>query len=240
MPTCQRSLRTKSLNPHRGLSESGPGNKHSKTSLTIDGITYVVDTDSQKMKSYDPRTGMQSLLVTPISKASATQRLGQAGRTGPGKCYHLYTAHTYHNELEENTQPEIQRTDLASVVLILKSMGIEDVRSFDFMDPPADEGLCQALELLFALNALNKKGELTKLGRRMAEFPLDPMLSKTIVASEKYRCTEEILSIAAMLSVGNSIFYLPKDKKTSRQALEEIKLKFIHLEFDHGGEVQIL
>ncbi|KAF9626254.1 hypothetical protein IFM89_031646 [Coptis chinensis] len=132
-----------------------------------------------------PKKGMRSLLVTPISKASKNAE----------------------------ALPEIQRTDLASVVLILKSMGIEDVRSFDFMDPPADEGLCQALELLFALNALNKKGELTKLGRRMAEFPLDPMLSKTIVASEKYRCTEEILSIAAMLSVGNSIFYLPKDKK---------------------------
>ncbi|KAF9619466.1 hypothetical protein IFM89_007041 [Coptis chinensis] len=105
-----------------------------ETSLTIDGITYVVDAGFCKMKSYDPRTGMQSLLVTPISKASATQRLGQAGRTGPGKCYHLYTAHTYHNELEEKTT-EIQMTRPSKCRAHSKSMGIEGVRSFDFMDP---------------------------------------------------------------------------------------------------------
>ncbi|CAN1143573.1 Pre-mRNA-splicing factor ATP-dependent RNA helicase DEAH1 [Linum perenne] len=184
-----------------------------ETSLTIDGIKYVIDPGFCKMKSYNPRTGMESLLVTPISKASANQRAGRSGRTGPGKCFRLYTAYNFHHDLDENTIPEIQRTNLASVVLSLKSLGIHDLLNFDFMDPSPSEALLKALELLFALSALNKHGELTKVGRRMAEFPLDPMLSKMIVASDKYKCSDEIISIAAMLSVGNSIFYRPKDKQ---------------------------
>jgi pre-mRNA-splicing factor ATP-dependent RNA helicase DHX16 len=184
-----------------------------ETSLTIDGIKYVIDPGFCKMKSYNPRTGMESLLVTPISKASAMQRAGRSGRTGPGKCFRLYTAYNYLHDLEDNTIPEIQRTNLANIVLTLKSLGIHDLINFDFMDPPPSEALLKALELLFALSALNKLGELTKVGRRMAEFPLDPMLSKMIVASDKCKCSDEIISIAAMLSVGNSIFYRPKDKQ---------------------------
>lgn len=184
-----------------------------ETSLTIDGIKYVIDPGFVKMTSYNPRTGMESLLVTPISKASAMQRAGRSGRTGPGKCFRLYTAYNYEVDLDDNTVPEIQRTNLANVVLMLKSLGIHDLLHFDFMDPPPSEALLKALEMLFALSALNKLGELTKVGRRMAEFPLDPMLSKMIVASEKYKCSDEIISIAAMLSVGNSIFYRPKDKQ---------------------------
>ncbi|CAN1259798.1 Pre-mRNA-splicing factor ATP-dependent RNA helicase DEAH1 [Linum perenne] len=184
-----------------------------ETSLTIDGIKYVIDPGFCKMKSYNPRTGMESLLVAPISRASAEQRAGRSGRTGPGMCYRLFTDYNYKHDMEGNTVPEIQRTNLAGVVLSLKSLGINDLVSFDFMDPPPAESLMKALEQLFALNALNKHGELTKIGRRMAEFPLDPMLSKSIVASEKYKCSDEMVSIAAMLSVGNSIFYRPKDKK---------------------------
>ncbi|CAI0422630.1 unnamed protein product [Linum tenue] len=184
-----------------------------ETSLTIDGIKYVIDPGFCKMKSYNPRTGMESLLVTPVSKASAMQRAGRSGRTGPGMCFRLYTAYNYHHDLDDNTVPEIQRTNLASVVLSLKSLGIHDLLNFDFMDPPPSEALLKALELLFALNALNKHGELTKVGRRMAEFPLDPMQAKMIVASDKYKCSDEIISIAAMLSIGNSIFYRPKDKQ---------------------------
>eukprot|EP00894_Picocystis_sp_ML_P000616 jgi/Pico_ML_1/51133/g2216.t1 len=124
----------------------------------------------------------------------------------------LFTAWSYKNELEDNTIPEIQRTNLGNVVLMLKSLGINDLINFDFMDPPPAETLLRALEQLYALGALNDRGELTKLGRRMAEFPLDPMLSKMLLASEKYKCTEEIATICSMLSVGNAIFYRPKDK----------------------------
>ncbi|KAG9131220.1 hypothetical protein Leryth_006078 [Lithospermum erythrorhizon] len=197
-----------------------------ETSLTIDGIKYVVDPGFCKMKSYNPRTGMESLLITPISKASANQRAGRSGRTGPGKCFRLYTAYNYYQDLEDNSVPEIQRTNLANVVLTLESLGIHDVVNFDFMDPPPSEAVIKALEMLYALGALNSDGELTKIGRKMAEFPLDPMLSKMIVASDKYKCSDEIITIAAMLSVGNSIFYRPpKDKlihaDNARQSFHE-------------------
>lgn len=183
-----------------------------ETSLTIDGITYVIDPGFCKQKSYNPRTGMESLIVTPISKASAEQRAGRAGRTSPGKCFRLYTAWAYKHELDENTIPEIQRTNLGNVVLLLKSLGINDLIHFDFMDPPPAETLIRALEELYALGALNERGELTKLGRRMAEFPIDPMMAKMILASEKYGCSEEVLTIVSMLNVNNAIFYRPKDK----------------------------
>ncbi|CAI9758909.1 unnamed protein product [Fraxinus pennsylvanica] len=165
------------------------------------------------MKSYNPRTEMELLLVAPISKASANQQAGRSGRTGPGKCFRLFTVYNYYNDLDDNTVPEIQRSNLGNVVLTLKSLGINDLLNFDFMDPPPSEDLLKALEMLYALSALNTNGELTKVGRRMAEFPLDAMLSKMIVASDKYKYSDEIISIAAMLSVGNSIFYRPKDKQ---------------------------
>lgn len=183
-----------------------------ETSLTIDGIIYVIDPGFCKQKSYNPRTGMESLVVTPISKASANQRAGRAGRVAAGKCFRLFTAWAYKNELEENTIPEIQRTNLGNVVLLLKSLGINDLIHFDFMDPPPAETLIIALEQLYALGGLNHHGELTKLGRRMAEFPVEPTMSKMLIASEKYKCVEQILTITAMLSVNNAIFYRPKDK----------------------------
>ncbi|XP_072331461.1 pre-mRNA-splicing factor ATP-dependent RNA helicase DHX16 [Scyliorhinus torazame] len=183
-----------------------------ETSLTIDGIIYVIDPGFCKQKSYNARTGMESLIVTPCSKASANQRAGRAGRVAAGKCFRLYTAWAFKHEMEETSVPEIQRTNLGNVVLLLKSLGINDLIHFDFMDPPPHETLVLALEQLYALGALNHLGELTKLGRRMAELPVDPMLSKMILASEKYQCSEEILTIAAMLSVNNAIFYRPKDK----------------------------
>lgn len=156
-----------------------------ETSLTIDGIVYVIDTGFCKQNSYSAKTGMESLIVTPVSKASANQRAGRAGRVSAGKCFRLFTAWAYKNELEDNSIPEIQRTNLGNVVLLLKSLGINDLLNFDFMDPPPHETLVLALEQLYAIGALNHMGELTKLGRRMAEFPVDPMMSKMILASEK-------------------------------------------------------
>lgn len=183
-----------------------------ETSLTIPGIVYVVDAGFVKMTSYNPRTGMESLIVTPISKAMAQQRAGRAGRVAPGVCFRMYTNWAFDNELEEATVPEIQRTNLGSVVLLLKSLGVDDLIHFDFMDPPPAETLIRALEQLYALGALNDKGELTKLGRRMAEIPADPPLAKMLLASEKYRCSSQILTITAMLSVDANLFYRPRDK----------------------------
>jgi pre-mRNA-splicing factor ATP-dependent RNA helicase DHX16 len=184
-----------------------------ETSLTIDGIVYVIDPGFVKENVFNPRTGMESLVVTPCSRASAGQRAGRAGRVGPGKCFRLYTKWAYYNELEENTTPEIQRTNLNGVILMLKSLGIDQLLDFDFMDPPPAETVIRALEQLYALGALNDRGELTKIGRQMAEFPADPMLAKSILAADKYGCVEEVLSIIAMLGEASALFFRPKDKK---------------------------
>jgi pre-mRNA-splicing factor ATP-dependent RNA helicase DHX16 len=151
-------------------------------------------------------------MVTPVSQAAANQRAGRAGRTQPGKCFRLFTAYSFQHELDPNTVPEILRTNMCNVVLMLKSLGINDLLNFDFMDRPPADTLIRALEQLYALGALNDRGELTKLGRRMAEFPLDPMLSKSVIASEKYKCVKEVLSTVSMLSIGASVFYRPKEK----------------------------
>ena len=183
-----------------------------ETSLTINGICFVIDAGFAKQKSFNAKSGMESLVVTPISQAAANQRAGRAGRTQPGKCFRLYTAYSFQHEMDPNTIPEILRTNMGNVVLMLKSLGINDLINFDFMDRPPAQTLIVALEQLYALGALNDRGELTKLGRRMAEFPLDPMLSKALISSEKYKCTSEVLSIIAMLSLGASVFYRPKEK----------------------------
>jgi len=184
-----------------------------ETSLTVDGIVFVIDPGFSKQNCYNPRTGMESLIVTPVSQASANQRAGRGGRVGPGKCFRLYTAWSFKHEMDANTIPEIQRTNLGNVVLVLKSLGIDDLIHFDFMDPPPAETLIRALEQLYALGALNDRGELTKLGRRMAEFPMEPMLAKTLIQSEEYHVAEDVVTICAMLGAGGSIFYRPKDKQ---------------------------
>lgn len=184
-----------------------------ETSLTIDGIVYVIDPGFVKENIYNPTTGMSKLVAVPCSRASANQRSGRAGRVGPGKCFRLYTKWAFMNEMDESTTPEIQRTNLNSVVLLLKSLGIHELLDFEFMDPPPTETLIGALNQLFALQALNHKGELTKLGRQMAEFPTDPMLAKAILAADKLGCVEEVLSIVSMLSEASALFFRPKDKK---------------------------
>uniref|UniRef100_A0A8C2E1K4 RNA helicase n=1 Tax=Cyprinus carpio TaxID=7962 RepID=A0A8C2E1K4_CYPCA len=171
---------------------------------------------------YNPRIRVESLLVTAISKASAQQRAGRAGRTRPGKCFRLYTE-------KDNTYPEILRSNLGSVVLQLKKLGIDDLVHFDFMDPPAPETLMRALELLNYLAALNDDGDLTELGSMMAEFPLDPQLAKMVIASCDFNCSNEILSITAMLSVPQC-FVRPTEAK---KAADESKMRFAHIDGDH-------
>ncbi|PXF41069.1 Pre-mRNA-splicing factor ATP-dependent RNA helicase DEAH1 [Gracilariopsis chorda] len=189
-----------------------------ETSVTIPGIVYVIDPGFCKQKSYNAKTGMESLLVVPVSRAGAKQRAGRAGRTQPGKCFRLYTKWSYMNEMEEDTVPELLRTNLSQVVLLLLSLGIDNLIDFDFIDAPPPEALLRSLEHLYALGALNDKGKLTKLGRRMAELPLEPMMAKALLASEKYKCSEEVTVICSMLSVNNAVFYRPKQKKMMADA----------------------
>ena len=183
-----------------------------ESSITVDQVAYVIDTGFVKENHFNPRTGIESLLISPISQASAVQRAGRAGRTGPGNCFRLYTKWAYMNELPESTTPEIQRTNLSNTVLTLKSLRINNLLEFPFVDAPHPETLMRALELLYALGALRDDGELTKLGRQMAEIPLDPKASKCIIAAGKLGCVEEVLSILAMLQEGPAIFYRPKQQ----------------------------
>ncbi|KAF9447073.1 P-loop containing nucleoside triphosphate hydrolase protein [Macrolepiota fuliginosa MF-IS2] len=200
-----------------------------ETSLTIDGIVYVVDPGFSKQKVYNPRIRVESLLVSPISKASAQQRAGRAGRTRPGKCFRLYTENDFIKELEEQTYPEILRSNLANTVLELLNLGIKDLVHFDYVDAPAPETLMRALELLNFLAAMNDDGEMTPLGKLMAEFPLDPQLAKLLIASPEFKCSNEILTITAMLSIPN-VWLRPNNQRREADAAKEL---FTVPESDH-------
>lgn len=201
-----------------------------ETSLTVDGIKYVIDCGFYKVKVYNPKIGMDALLVTPVSKANANQRSGRAGRTGHGFCFRLYTDRQYRDELMESSVPEIQRTNLGNVVLLLKSLGVKNLLEFDFMDPPPQENIMNSMYQLWILGALNNTGDLTSMGRRMVEFPLDPPLSKLLLfAHEKGGCSTEMLIIVSMLSVP-SVFFRPKDREEESDAARE---KFFVPESDH-------
>jgi len=200
-----------------------------ETSLTIDGIVYVVDPGFSKQKVYNPRIRVESLLVSPISKASAQQRAGRAGRTRPGKCFRLYTESAFKKELIEQTYPEILRSNLANTVLELKKLGIDDLVHFDFMDPPAPETMMRALEELNYLACLDDEGNLTALGKLAAEFPLDPALAVMLITSPEFFCSNEILSLTALLSVPQ-LFVRPPN---NRQRADEMKKLFAHEDGDH-------
>ncbi|TVU09025.1 hypothetical protein EJB05_42464, partial [Eragrostis curvula] len=200
-----------------------------EASITIDGIYYVVDPGFAKLNVYNPKLGLDSLVITPISQASAKQRAGRAGRTGPGKCYRLYTESAYRNEMPPTTTPEIQRANLGWTVLNMKAMGINDLLSFEFMDPPASQALLSAMEQLYSLGALDEEGLLTKLGRKMAEFPQEPPLSKMLLASVDLGCSDEILTIIAMIQTGN-IFYRPREKQAQA---DRKRSNFFQPEGDH-------
>ncbi|KAH8705133.1 putative pre-mRNA splicing factor RNA helicase [Talaromyces proteolyticus] len=200
-----------------------------ETSLTIDGIVYVVDPGFSKQKVYNPRIRVESLLVSPISKASAQQRAGRAGRTRPGKCFRLYTEGAFKKELIDQTYPEILRSNLSSTVLELKKLGIDDLVHFDLMDPPAPETLMRALEELNYLACLDDDGNLTALGRLASEFPLDPALAVMLTTSPEFYCSNEILSITALLSVPQ-VFVRPN---AQRKRADEMKNLFAHPDGDH-------
>ncbi|KAL4304663.1 hypothetical protein AHAS_Ahas16G0000800 [Arachis hypogaea] len=197
-----------------------------ETSLTVDGIFYVIDTGYGKMKVYNPRMGMDALQVFPVSRAAADQR---AGRAGPGTCCRLYTESAYLNEMLPSPVPEIQRTNLGNVVLLLKSLKVDNLLDFDFMDPPPQDNILNSMYQLWVLGAVNNVGALTDLGWKMVEFPLDPPLAKMLLMGEQLGCLEEVLTIVSMLSVP-SVFFRPKDRAEESDAARE---RFFVPESDH-------
>lgn len=199
-----------------------------ETSLTIDGIVYVIDPGFSKQKVYNPRTRVESLLVMPISQESARQRAGRAGRTRPGKCFRLFPEIAF-KELIQRTYPEILRFNVLSTILELKSMGVNDIVHHDLLDPPAPESLMRGFEEANFLACLDDEGELTVLGKLASKFPLDPRLAVMLISSPEFYCSNEILSLAALLSVP-PIFVRPE---TARRRADSARKLFSHPNGDH-------
>jgi len=173
-----------------------------ETSVTIEGIVYIIDSMFSKQRCHDPLTGLESLLVAPISKASAAQRAGRAGRVRPGHAFRLCTEGDFNNKLQDVEVPEMQRSSLAGTVLQLKSLGIDNMMTFHWLSPPPAEAMVRALETLHALGAIGDDAKLTNpLGVRMAELPLEPPLAKALLAGAEAGCAEEVATIVAMLTV---------------------------------------
>ena len=181
--------------------------------MTIDGITDVLDPGYEKQDSWDAVRGVQQLSVVPISKASASQRAGRAGRNQPGRCFRLYTKASYWNELPASQTPAIQRSNLLDICLLLKSLAIHDLINFNWISGPSTAGICRSLELLYGLGCLDSTGALTRQGRKLSELPIDPLLGKAILAASEGGCTEEVIKIIAMLGECHALWIRPKDKK---------------------------
>jgi ATP-dependent RNA helicase DDX35 len=200
-----------------------------EASVTLPGVVYVVDCGFVKERVYRARSGTDALLIVPIAKASAVQRAGRAGRVRPGKCYRLYTERAFAS-LREQAVPEMQRCNLTTMLLQLKALGVDDVLHFPFLSPPPAETMIRGLELLFALGALDDDCRLTSpLGTTMAEFPLDPCLTKMLLAAGSTGCAEEVLSIAAVLSV-QTVFQYARE---ARGSADLARRRFAVAEGDH-------
>lgn len=173
-----------------------------ETSLTIPGVRYVFDCGRAKQKQYNQTTGIQSFDVDWISKASASQRAGRAGRTGPGHCYRLYSSAVYERDFAEFAEPEMTRSPIEGVVLQLKSMGIPNVTNFPFPTPPDSTSLVKAERLLEYLGAI-ADGKVTALGKQLSLYPLSPRLAKMLCLAQEHDCVESTILLVASLTVGD-------------------------------------
>uniref|UniRef100_A0A803QHH0 RNA helicase n=1 Tax=Cannabis sativa TaxID=3483 RepID=A0A803QHH0_CANSA len=201
-----------------------------ETSLTLEGIVYVIDSGFSKQRFYNPISDIENLVVAPISKASARQRAGRAGRVRPGKCYRLYTEEYFVKEMPNEGIPEIQRSNLVSCVIQLKSLGIDNILGFEWPASPSPEAMVRALEVLYSLGVLDDDAKLTSPdGFQVAEIPLDPMIAKMILSSSQLGCSEEIITIAAVLSI-QSIWV---SSRGAQKEMDEVKLRFATAEGDH-------
>lgn len=188
-----------------------------ETSVTIDGIVYVVDCGYQKQSLYNAEARVDFLLPAVISKASAEQRKGRAGRTRPGKCYRMYTAENFAS-FPDQTHPEILRTNIVNTVLLLLKLGVANPCDFPFIDPPSDQGLSDAFYQLLYFGAVDDGLELTDFGRRMAELPIDACLARMLLRAPQHGCAADAAVVAAMLEVGNVFSRPPSRAAEAREA----------------------
>jgi pre-mRNA-splicing factor ATP-dependent RNA helicase DHX38/PRP16 len=205
-----------------------------ETSLTLKHVKFVIDSGLMKLKVYNPKLNMDSLQIVPISKAQANQRSGRAGRVCPGQSFRLFTLSSYEDEMWDEPIPEIQRSNLMNTILLLKNLNIKEIGKFPFIDKPSIESLETSQYELWSIGALNNFGDLTKLGRKMSQFPIDPILSKLLIISnfKKFNCCSEILKIVAMLSVPQ-IFIRPKKNENLQKESDKIRENFQIQDSDH-------
>ncbi|KAJ2159433.1 putative ATP-dependent RNA helicase DHR1 [Coemansia sp. RSA 552] len=185
-----------------------------ETSITIPGIRYVVDAGLVKEKTYDAQTQVQSFEVGWTSQASANQRMGRAGRTGPGHCYRVFSSAVFNDQFARFSEPEVLRMPIEGVVLQMKAMNLDNVTNFPFPTPPQREALAKAERLLTWLGALDPKGHVTDLGRLMSVFPVAPRFAKMLIIGQQHQCLPYIIAIVAALSVGDPFvkeFHLSAD-----------------------------
>ena len=199
-----------------------------ETSVTIEGVAYVVDCLFAKKKNYDAARSAETLMAAPVSRAAANQRAGRAGRARPGACFRLCTEPDF-ARLPEQETPEMVRSDLASLVLQLKHLGIDNIVHFEWLSPPPAANMLKAIELLYALGALDDDARLTApLGTRLAELPLEPQLGKALLASDALGCVSEMLTIAAYLQVA----HVWQSSRGRQRALDEARDRFAVAEGD--------
>jgi ATP-dependent RNA helicase DDX35 len=187
-----------------------------ETSVTVTDITHVIDCGFAKTPYFDPKTGFERLIVAPISRASANQRAGRAGRVQPGKCFRLYTEKYFADTMQDTTPPEVMRTNLTSFILTLKALGVQNILSFDLIDLPSLEALSHGLETLYALGALDDNVNLTTMGLDMSAFPTEPRVSRMLLESLSSGCSWEVLAVASAMQV-RALFVQPR---TQRQRLD--------------------
>ncbi|GMF04458.1 unnamed protein product [[Candida] boidinii] len=187
-----------------------------------------------KLKVFNSKIGMDTLQITPISLAQANQRSGRAGRTGPGICYRLYTQGASIEEMFNEPIPEIQRSNLNNTILLLKSLNVDDITKFQFIDKPTIESISTSQYELWCLGALDNFGKLTKLGRLMSLFPIEPKLSKLLILSSlsNFGCSLEIVIIISMLSMP-SVFVRSNGDLKQQENSDKAREKFLINESDH-------
>ncbi|KAF6742316.1 P-loop containing nucleoside triphosphate hydrolase protein [Ephemerocybe angulata] len=186
--------------PEKGKRKVVVSTNIAEASVTIEGIRYVIDCGLVKIRVYNPSTMISSLVVVPASKASVAQRAGRAGRTSNGVCYRLFTKDTF-DSLPASTPPEISRTDLTSIILQLKALGIDDLMKFEWISSPPAETIVKAYDTLRTSGLITDHNTLTPIGSKIAECPLEYNIAKMLFASKDFSCGEEILTIAAMVSI---------------------------------------
>src|SRR5690606_20683528 len=168
-----------------------------ETSVTVPGIRYVIDAGFARISRYSHRTKVQRLPIEPISQASANQRAGRCGRLGPGVCIRLYSEEDFQAR-PEYTEPEIQRTNLAAVILQMKALRLGEIEDFPFIDPPERRFINDGYKLLHELGAVDDRRELTDLGRRLARLPVDPRIARILLQGGREGCVTEMLVLAAV------------------------------------------